>query len=129
MPPLDDRAVGGLDVAIRVSVSSSKELFPETQQRVVSLVVIPNGIHRKFREQQHHIIHMKGSAVEVTHSVGASAEDGWSGPMTSGSGQDFSSVREHCNRATKGGVWHQDRHHGVSMISNKEDDQVIIMVG
>ena len=49
MPPLDDRTAGGLDIVIRVSSGSGKELVPETQQRVASLVGICNGIDRELR--------------------------------------------------------------------------------
>ena len=48
MPPLDDRMVGGLNVVIRICMSGSEELVPETQQGVATLVGICNGNDREL---------------------------------------------------------------------------------
>ena len=64
----------------------------------------------------------KGRGVGVAHGVGSSVEDGRHGPMSSGTHQDIDGVGKHVIGPSKGGVWHHNRHHGVSAISNKEGD-------
>ena len=65
MPPLDDRMVGGLNAAIGICMSSSKELVPETQQSIATLVGICNGGNRELSRQQNHTPDMKGGGLGV----------------------------------------------------------------
>ena len=69
MPPVNQRAVEILDVAVSTGMRPHKEVVPETNESVATLVGILDGLGGELSRKRHDVADAKGGGVSVSGGV------------------------------------------------------------
>ena len=82
-PPVNQRVVEILDIAVSAGMRPHEEVVPETEESVATLIGILDGLGGELGRKRHDVADVKGGGVGVSSRVGPSAHERGSITMTS----------------------------------------------